>query len=455
MRHTSLFAHASRKTTSYKAARIHTLLLAAFSMLALGRPAHAQYDATGLEATSPVPTAQPRPQDPEAYLERQSVADRPRPDFEPLGMHLDSFYIYPSLSVGALYDDNVYYVPHNRTGDGAVVISPTIDVKSDWNVNAVEFFGTADIQRYFNQTTEDTANYAFGMNGRHDIDYNTYLSGVVSYQQSHEDRGSPDAIFGIEPTPFTLTHAEVKYYRGLTRLNLTLIEGVDRYEFSNVGLAGGGFIDEVRRDRTENYTTIRVGYELKPEYEAFVRATESNRFYDFRTDLNGVDATSVGYEVVGGTALKFGAVTNGEVYLGWTERFYEGSNVNDLSAPVIGASLLWNVTRETSLRLQVNRSIEESVLVGSNGFVLSFGQVSIEHELLRNLLLTGYASISGLEYQGVDRTDIVYGAGAGAKYLMNRNFDVSLTYGFLKRQSDAIGQDYAHDLLMLKFTGKL
>ncbi len=274
MRHTSFFARASRKTTSCKTARIYTLLLAAFGMLALGRPAHAQYEPTGLEATSPVPVAQPRPQDPEAYLERQSVADRPRPDFEPLGMHLDSFYIYPSLSVGALYDDNVYYVPHNRIGDGAVVISPTIDVKSDWNVNAVEFFGTADIQRYFNQTTEDTANYAFGMNGRHDIDYNTYLSGVVSYQQSHEDRGSPDAIFGIEPTPFTLTHAEVKYYRGLTRLNLTLIEGFDRYEFSNVGLAGGGFIDEVRRDRTENYTTIRVGYELKPEYEAFVRATE-------------------------------------------------------------------------------------------------------------------------------------------------------------------------------------
>ncbi len=95
------------------------------------------------------------------------------------------------------------------------------------------------------------------------------------------------------------------------------------------------------------------------------------------------------------------------------------------------------------------------MLIGSNGYVLSFGQVSIEHELMRNLLLTGYASVSGLEFQGVDRTDIVYGAGAGAKYLMNRNFDVSLTYGFLKRQSDAFGQDYSRDLLMLKFTAKL
>ncbi|QCI79570.1 hypothetical protein E6W36_08535 [Hankyongella ginsenosidimutans] len=45
-------------------------------------------------------------------------ADRPRPEYAPVGVRLGSFFLYPSLAVDASYTDNVFAEAEDKSSDG-------------------------------------------------------------------------------------------------------------------------------------------------------------------------------------------------------------------------------------------------------------------------------------------------------------------------------------------------
>ena len=55
------------------------------------------------------------------------------------------------------------------------------------------------------------------------------------------------------------------------------------------------------------------------------------------------------------------------------------------------------------------------------GYLASSVAAGVDHELLRNLLLNANAGYENDFFQGVSRTDAVFSAGAGIRYLLNRN----------------------------------
>src|SRR5271163_1858458 len=78
-----------------------------------------------------------RPEDAGPPLERgASVLDRPRPEYDPLGLRLGSFFLYPKLELGELYSDNVFATQSNKKTDFITVVSPTLDLRSNWSQNA-------------------------------------------------------------------------------------------------------------------------------------------------------------------------------------------------------------------------------------------------------------------------------------------------------------------------------
>ena len=70
-----------------------------------------------------------------------------------------------------------------------------------------------------------------------------------------------------------------------------------------------------------------------------------------------------------------------------------------------------------------------------------------------NLLLGANASITRDDFEGINRTDYVYRAGFGARYLWNRYFTLSADYSFRKRDSEAGGNDYTENVIGL--TGRI
>src|SRR3546814_5358226 len=100
---------------------------------------------------------------------------------------------------------------------------------------------------------------------------NTPFRGGVNYLASTEERGSPDDVNGEEPTEYTLITPFVGAFHRWNRVSLDVEAGADVLDFDDVGTAAGTTINNDDRDRTEYSLTTRLGYDIMPQYEAFIR----------------------------------------------------------------------------------------------------------------------------------------------------------------------------------------
>ncbi len=114
--------------------------------------------------------------------------------------------------------------------------------------------------------------------------------------------------------------------------------------------------------------------------------------------------------------------------------------------PTIGGRLIWNVTRLTTLTFNGLRTFNTGTpTVGAtaitgpagNGYLASTIAANADHELLRNLLLNLNATFENDSFQGITRTDNVFSAGAGVRYLVNRNLFLGGSFSYYQRSSTA------------------
>ena len=104
--------------------------------------------------------------------------------------------------------------------------------------------------------------------------------------------------------------------------------------------------------------------------------------------------------------------------------------------------MTWNPTQLTTVQLGASRTIEETTLNNAAGAIGTTFSASVDHELLRYVILTGDASYQNLDYDGISREDDTLGVGAGGTYLMNRHLRFNMRYGYATRSSNIAGQDY-------------
>ena len=74
---------------------------------------------------------------------------------------------------------------------------------------------------------------------------------------------------------------------------------------------------------------------------------------------------------------------------------------------------------------------------------------------MRNLILGVRAGLSFQDYEGIDRNDEVANFAVSGKYLLSRNFYISLGYEYSQRESDAAGSDYDKNIVMLRLKAQL
>src|SRR5258708_1775536 len=190
-----------------------------------------------LAVSADVARAQPQlPTTPETSIpERQSVFERARPDYDPLGIRLGSFLAYPSARLAETFDSNVFATTNNTKNDFYTTLNPSIAIRSDWNVHSVALQASSLTRRYASQVSENVTNFLIAGNGRLDILRDIYMRGGAGYQLLHEDRSSPDSpATGTKPVEYHVTSANLGYVHEPGRLGVRVDATVDSYSFNNV-----------------------------------------------------------------------------------------------------------------------------------------------------------------------------------------------------------------------------
>jgi hypothetical protein len=404
-------------------------------------------------ATTPVPAFPGQSLAPEAVgPEGSTVFNRARPDYDPLGIRYGSFIINPSVGLSETYDSNIFATPTSTQSDVYTTLRPSIAINSNWNRHALGMAASGEFKWYASHDSENVNNFATDVHGRYDIANAEYLIGDVGYSLLHEDRSSPNAAFGTHPTEYHVTGGYLGYVRNPTRLGFRLDSTITSYDYNNTSTGTGATIIQDDRDRVEYVVAPRLSYTIVDPYQVFVRVLGNMRQYNSVDAgvlaVDGVSArrNSQGWEADAGGAIEITRLITGEIYIGYLEQNFESPLFSDTSGIAGGGNVLWNVTPLTSVKASVSQSVAETTLIVGTTPASSSQEtnltLTVEHELLRNVLLLGSVGYVRDDYQGIVRTDNTYAANIGARYLWNRNWKATADLTYSSRSSSAVGVNY-------------
>ena len=81
---------------------------------------------------------------------------------------------------------------------------------------------------------------------------------------------------------------------------------------------------------------------------------------------------------------------------------------------------------------------------------MATGEFEVDHELRRNILIGGNLVATRDDYDGINRTDWIYGAGADATYLINRYLRAGVGYEFTQRDAESSVNDFTNHVFLVR-----
>lgn len=385
-------------------------------------------------------------------VEAMPVRQRSRPEYNAKGIRYSSFLFFPSLTVSPFYDSNIFAAPSDPQSDFGVIIQPSLFAQSDWNNHGLRFSLDVNHYEYADLTSESRTDAVALASGRIDVRSDLVVLGAVSAARRHEQRGTSNSpLTAAEPVPYDEFDASFSIDKAFNRFDVYFGAAAEYRNYYDVGMVGGGTLDQDFRDGTYVVVGGRVAYLMKQGIRVFGDARYNWRRYD---NLAGVNANSEGYNLLAGVEFTLTSLMRGEVGIGYMQQTYEGIGQSDASGLKYTANLTWNATPLMTFTFKGERAVEETGLAASAGRIDSSLEVVLDYELRRNVIVSPSIGFTNEEYAGISRTDNVFYPGLKIDYLINRNFSVGGEYAYTVRKSSVSANDFDRHFVSLNAQAK-
>lgn len=371
------------------------------------------------------------------------VKERAHPEYAPIGMHVGAFTVDPQVQIDIEHNDNIYGTETNQSGDTIFNLSPSVTAKSNWSQHALNLFANAHGQAYSSRSRENNISFQVGANGRLDIVRGASLSGNADAGRFVEARTSPAAAdFSTVPIKYTVGNVGFSGVKEFNRLRVSSSVGWNILSYSNGRAASGLAIDESFRDRTATSLSGRADYAMTPDTAFFIEV--DGTWEDYRHDF-GLNRNSHGDSVRGGVNFELTNLIRGDVGVGWLEQKYDSPLLHSTSGLSVHGKVEWFPTQLTTVTFLADRSVQDSGLIGSAGYTSAQAGAIVDHELLRNLIVTGKLFYEDDNFLDANRRDKRTTVGIAATYLMNRGVGLTGGYSFLHQDSSGLAHGPTYD----------
>jgi len=359
------------------------------------------------------------------------------PEFQPKGIDLDGFRLYPTMAANASYDDNVDRVHAGQKGDFLFTEAPGFQLLAGDELRVIDIFADAGFTQYAKLTSENTTDYNVGAVGYYSLSHATTLTAQVSYNGLHDPRSEADTNTSqAAPTKYNLFLADADATFKPNRLGIRFGGSVNRFSYMDAPLTGGGFIDNRDRDHSLYKGFAEVSYDFSPGYAAFVRATYDADDFALALDRSGIHRSSSGYQLDGGMDLLLSRLIQGEFYAGYLHQSYS-LPLKSISDFDYGARLTWYPTEFLTVKLNASRQIDETTFDFTSGGDDRSLALSVDWGATYRLSLKANAAYDDTNYIGSlpARDDRTASAGLSAKYLISPYVTVQIGYQYSARAS--------------------
>lgn len=369
-----------------------------------------------------------------------SVRQRPHPEYDALGIRSGAFVVFPEVTGLVEYNDNIYGAADGPLDDFIFRVQPQVTMNSTWSRHYVEAFARGSINRYNDYTTEDNEEYSFGGNGRLDFFRGTNVNLGGDYNRITEPRTSSNTAVGsVDPIQYDLTQFNVAGSREFNRMKLSARGDYRKFDYDDGRTASGVSLEQDDRDREITVFMGRADYALSPATAIFVQGSVNKRQYRLKPPAAVIDRDSDGYEALAGANFELTALVRGEIAAGYISQKFDNVARDKINGLGARAQVEWFPTQLTTVTFTGTRSIEDAGIVGSTGYLSTNVGAQVDHELRRNIILSGQVNYGHDEYDGIERTDKRWTAGLSGTYLLNRRLGVVARYNYFDQTSSGVG----------------
>jgi hypothetical protein len=327
-------------------------------------------------------------------------------------LRMGGFNLNASTGVTANYLSNARYTSTNEEGDTILTATPSVTLNSIWSRHALNLGTRVAANRYSKFDKDNTTDWTLIANGRYDISGRARVGANLSIVRGTEGRNSNET-----PTNLVRPVRTNQYTGGLsfeTEFNrLRFLGNVSASKYKYNGLVGT--FDQHQRDVLVYDTSGRLDYAVSPDTSVYVYVAANRREHE-----NVGTFDSDGHIVAAGARFDFSTLITGEAEVGTMKQNYKNFASKDNNA-YYRANVVWSPTPLTSITGRLGRMDSVTAAIGAFGVLRTEASFTVDHELLRNLMVSANASHNLDEFKGVDRDDKRNAIGVtGVYYLSNR-----------------------------------
>ncbi|MEM9053925.1 MAG: outer membrane beta-barrel protein [Pseudomonadota bacterium] len=377
----------------------------------------------------------------------EAVTDRAQPEYDPVPIRTGAFEVRPEVDFTAGFTDNLFASGNTETDDFFVGIVPSIAFDSTWSRHSFGFGGEIDHREYTDTTSESRTNIRLQADGRIDVNSNFNLFGAVEAGDLTEPRSNIASVLNAsEPVEYSRIGGEAGGQYESGRLRVRGAVGLQTYDYDDVELNNGLIQDQDFRDRDEISARLRVSYAVERDWAVFAELIRNEDDYDPPNVFNALNRDSEGTIVRVGTDFELQSLLRGDIGVGYFQSEYDDPTLVDVDGASVAANLQWFVTQLTTVSGTAGRAVIDPGLVQTNAAVRTNVGARADHELRRNVILTGEARFTNYEYENIDRDDDRIDLRVAAVWKVNPNIWLDGSYELTDQSSNV--QDFSENRVL-------
>lgn len=389
-----------------------------------------------------------------------------------------SGYVHPFLSVGGFYTDNLFNVDTDEKSDWVAVITPGIWVARPAsrqklvNINTMNTApGGLALSRFETESERRIQIYALYRADirEHDkypdenrVDHRTEgmfriaLRGGLSLELADVYEINRDP-YGTGGTPD----------RSLDKYDSNLFNATLSYKLSPklrlLADYGNYYLDydadrNEYRNREDNSIATYIFYSLTPKTSIFLQAEYI--WIDYVDDINS-DSDEMNYFI--GLQMKTSAKTRGRVKLGYGQKGYDESGLDDRGEWLAEGQFDYFFTPKTSIYLRGLRRVHATDSLGTNDIMTHRVQLGYRQRMTAKIRAEAAFHYRNDEYDGEvtvkgetgERDDNYYGFTAALGFSPRPWLNFSLGYEYRERDSNFDTDDYTSNTVFMRVTAAL
>lgn len=389
-----------------------------------------------------------------------SVQQRSESLFAPNGMEVGSFQMFPALTAGGSFDDNVRNTSTGEESSVIVYVAPGVRLDSNWGRHNLAAEADLSFREVLDASDQSTTDARFKVDGRFDIGRASEIFGGASQEWASELRSAQTSLLGetaVEPITSSQSTFHIGAAHKFNRLRLTGEVKQQNFDFDST-IATDEDGDTVRisqnfRDRNEQSFRIAGAFAWSPASSVFATFNWADVEYDI--DVPGEQSRS-GTRFTQTVGIDFDVfrAARGTASIGFQSREFDNTVAglpqrDDTEALNISTNVEWFATPIITAEFGLTRDIGETGLFAASSSLNTRAYARADYELRRNLILSGEIARGLEEFEdfgedngtSVDREDDVFEVSFGGVYQLNRFVGVEAVYRRFERDISFPGAD--------------